>query len=1065
MRSRVPMLVRALLTGLWTLAVPAGAVAQQSGAPPSKSADYSSQPFVFEWVREVLRCDDDGRGVFTVAARVRVLSEGGVQALGQLTLPYSAATQRLDIDTVRVRKAGGGVVLTPTSTVQDVTAPIAQEAPMYSDLRAKVVTVQALRPGDTLEYHVTWTTHTPLAPGQFWWSRTFSHMAIVLDQTFTLSVPRARALHVETRGLAAPKTSDAGDRRTYEWHFANLQVDTTQQHRGRPGRLPPEPYAVEISSFANWQEVGQWYARLERERETVTPELRAKAESLVAGRKTLHDSVAALYDYVTNQFRYVSLSFGLGRYQPHAAAEVLTNQYGDCKDKHTLLAALLRAIGVPSAPVLISTGRDLDPEMPSPHQFDHLITYVPTRTDTLWLDATPAGAPFGFLWDALRGKGVLVMPLDGAPSLARTPATTPVARFQHVVVQGTLDDLGKLSATVRYTLRGDAEVAMREVFRQIPAERWPALVQSVAEQDGLTGTASAPSIGDPVATATPFELSLHLEGAALSWKDHRAQYAIPLPKLDVPAVEEDTSTARDTTDIDFPAESAELRLDLPAAITASLPVPVTLTRDYATYHSSYELAGRSVIAHRSLEWREQALPPERVADLRAFIRSVRADEGQEAELTRAGDAAVPASANVAELHQAGSDALAAGDARTAVKFFRQVVKLEPRHEWAWNNLGRAYLNLGRLDSAVTCFKRQIAINPYDQWSYNNLGLALWRKHDYEGAAAAFKQQIDVTPLADDAHSNLGRLDVVLHRDSEAVSELEKAVSIHPRDAFLRVDLGKAYLTIHQSDQATAAFDRAVELAPVPVVQNNIAYAMAEVGTRLDQAERYARSAIDATASQLRDPTIDSLGMRQGGAVSSLGAFWDTLGWIYFKQGDLVRAQRYIHAAWLLAQHGDIGDHLAQIYERLGRKQEAIHTYALALNATSPEPDTRGRLVALAGGAAAADRLVEAARPELVTLRTVRLGATLHEDVSSEVRVLLAPGPKVEDVRFDGGSVAVRGLADVIRKATFPVEFPDSSAIKLPRKALLTCSAATGACSLVLIEPDRSFTFSAQIRRE
>jgi hypothetical protein len=45
------------------------------------------------------------------------------------------------------------------------------------------------------------------------------------------------------------------------------------------------------------------------------------------------------------KFRHISISFGAGRYRPHTAGEVLVNQYGDCKDKHTLFAALLKAAG------------------------------------------------------------------------------------------------------------------------------------------------------------------------------------------------------------------------------------------------------------------------------------------------------------------------------------------------------------------------------------------------------------------------------------------------------------------------------------------------------------------------------------------------------------------------------------------------------------------------------------------------------------------------------------------------------------------------------------------------
>ena len=70
----------------------------------------------------------------------------------------------------------------------------------------------------------------------------------------------------------------------------------------------------------------------------------AKAEELTRGKKSDLEKLQAIYDYVAKNFRYVSLSFGLGRYQPHSASEVLANQYGDCKDKHTLLAALADAV-------------------------------------------------------------------------------------------------------------------------------------------------------------------------------------------------------------------------------------------------------------------------------------------------------------------------------------------------------------------------------------------------------------------------------------------------------------------------------------------------------------------------------------------------------------------------------------------------------------------------------------------------------------------------------------------------------------------------------------------------
>ena len=57
-------------------------------------------------------------------------------------------------------------------------------------------------------------------------------------------------------------------------------------------------------------------------------------------------------------------------------------------------------------------------------------------------------------------------------------------------------------------------------------------------------------------------------------------------------------------------------------------------------------------------------------------------------------------------------------------------------------------------------------------------------------------------------------------------------------------------------------------------------------------------------------------------VGTIGNYWDTLGWVYFQQGDLAKASRYVDASWLLSQHGEVGDHLAQILEKQGHKEQA-----------------------------------------------------------------------------------------------------------------------------------------------
>jgi hypothetical protein len=199
-----------------------------------------------------------------------------------------------------------------------------------------------------------------------------------------------------------------------------------------------------------------------------------------------------------------------------------------------------------------------------------------------------------------------------------------------------------------------------------------------------------------------------------------------------------------------------------------------------------------------------------------------------------------------------------------------------------------------------------------------------------------------------------------------------------------------------------------------------------------------------------------LTMKQWGEVASLSSYWDTLGWVYFQKGDLQKAARYIDSAWLLDQQCTVGDHLAQVYEKLGEKDRAIHAYALALAAANPVPETRARLTLLLGGNSQIDDLVSKARPELESLRTIPAGKLLREDAQADFFILLSPGEKetrADAVRFVGGSDKLRPFVDRLRGLDYGPVFPDTSPAELVRRGTLSCSTSSGSCTLRLTPPE------------
>ena len=360
---------------------------------------------------------------------------------------------------------------------------------------------------------------------------------------------------------------------------------------------------------------------------------------------------------------------------------------------------------------------------------------------------------------------------------------------------------------------------------------------------------------------------------------------------------------------------------------------------------------------------------------------------------------------------------------------------------------------------MAAFEKQLQINPADAHAHNYLGLAFEQQQKYDEAAEAFRRQIEIDPLDPIAHSALGTILLAQHRYSEAAPELDKATVLTPDKAELQIGLGEAYINLGQNDKAAEAFGRAVAISPTPAIWNNAAFHLADHKVNLATAQKYAESALSAAAADLSKIDLQHMTAAQIREFVSIGNYWDTLGWIYFQKGDLDAADRYIRAAWLLEQHGEIADHLAQIYEKRGNKDEAIRACAIGLAAAHPSPDTRARLTLLLGGNSQIDDLVNQAKPKLTRLRTLSAGKLLNENAQADFAVLLSPGgrPRILPRWNRCGSweeaKSCAPLGEHLRALNYGPIFPDASSIKLVRRGTLSCSAATGECSFILLTPD------------
>jgi tetratricopeptide (TPR) repeat protein len=232
-------------------------------------------------------------------------------------------------------------------------------------------------------------------------------------------------------------------------------------------------------------------------------------------------------------------------------------------------------------------------------------------------------------------------------------------------------------------------------------------------------------------------------------------------------------------------------------------------------------------------------------------------------------------------------------------------------------------------------------------TYKALGFTLMGMRKFEEAMPVWRNFSKIAPDDSDGPANLATCLSRLKRYQEATSVLESAVKINPERDGLQLQLGSAYLQSGSDEKALAAFKLAIEADAEAGslnsdMLNSVAYALAEKKKGLPQALQYAEKAVHQVEEESSKIQLSQLEIHNFTVSNTLAAYWDTLGWVHFGLGNLDQAERYLKPAWAVTQDAVIGDHLGQVYEKLGKKQQAARAYRLALQVIGRNGDTQMR---------------------------------------------------------------------------------------------------------------------------
>ncbi len=531
---------------------------------------------------------------------------------------------------------------------------------LYRDVRVKALQFPDAYPGRVVGYEYV-QRNRPYVFEDDWW---FQDQAPVRTARLILDIPSGWEFTAKWFNHAEMKPQTPASNE-YVWEVSNVprievepQMPSWRTVAGWVGLkyFPSDP-TLRAKSTGSWTDIGLWYDALTKSRRDPSPEIQQKVAELTASATDPMQKIRAITEYMQRNIRYFGVEIGVGGYQPHFAAEIFTNQYGDCKDKATLLSAMLRTMGIDSYYVLVDTHRGfVYPSYPS-IAFNHAILAIrlpdnvndpslysviddPKLGRLLIFDPTNQYVPLGYVPSYLQDTYGLVIAPDGG-HLEKIPLLPPSTNRLLRIAKLTLTPGGNLSGDVQELRWGGPAADDREQFLEIePSKRARIFENFLSEflnSFQLTG-ASVGNLNDYDHT-----LTLDYKFFASDYAKSAGNLLIVSPRVigdkytgDLDLFTVDGKPRR--YPIDF--EEATLQTDAfdialpPGYVADGLPKPVQASCDYASYRSSTTVANGVLHYQRTFEIKNVIVPTAQLPEIRAFLQQIAADQSSAAVLKK-----------------------------------------------------------------------------------------------------------------------------------------------------------------------------------------------------------------------------------------------------------------------------------------------------------------------------------------------------------------------------------------------------------------------------------------------
>jgi hypothetical protein len=460
--------------------------------------------------------------------------------------------------------------------------------------------------------------------------------------------------------LNYPEHKPIEQNNTSTWEVTDVPGIEREYHEPTYRALAGRMFVTFISERTNgrssksWNDLGNWYSQLTAGVRDSTPSLQAKVQELAPATLPMFERIRALSLFAQKDVRYFAIEIGIGGYRPHQASEIFSHRYGDCKDKATVLSAMLSQIGIKSYYMLINDRRGVDTGNTPPHvQFNHAILAIqmpegsfpkglpgiyehPKLGHLLIFDPTNDLVPLGQL-PYYEQDSYSLLVTDAGGELIHLPVSSPDLNQIHRNAKLTLLPDGTLQGEIEETRSGYLAMVGREYLQNESQSDRKKVLEHFWGQN--LGTFQIDSFDLKNENDIDKDLVLHYKFTA----SHYAKNAGPL-LLVRPRVIGEMADAFDISKprhyaYEFAApflRSDAVEISLPTGYTIDeLPDPAKAIFPFAEYTSKAEKDGNILKYSREYKMETTQVSMDHMDQLKKLFGEIGADEKNMAVLKKA----------------------------------------------------------------------------------------------------------------------------------------------------------------------------------------------------------------------------------------------------------------------------------------------------------------------------------------------------------------------------------------------------------------------------------------------